>query len=282
MALASASRIIQPGRKIFRVLTASIRVLPDFIIIGAQRSGTTSLYSYLVAHPGVAPAFKKEVHFFDLNFRKGVGWYRGHFPTRVYRRWAERIRKHRILSGEATPYYLFHPHAPRRTFELVPRVRLLALLRNPVDRAYSHYQHERRRGRETLSFEEALAREAERLNGEMRRLLADEDYDSFNHRHYSYLSRGIYIEQVRAWTALFPREQMLILKSEDLFDDPERVMKQVYDFLELPPWAPAKWEKYHVEQYPEMDASMRGRLLEYFRLHNEKLSQYLGVNFDWE
>ena len=138
--------------KVYRAVTSPIRLLPDFLIIGTQRGGTTSLYHYLQAHPCIRPASTKEVHFFDTKFHKGLAWYRGHFPTRIEQSSVNRLHGHSLMTGEATALYLFHPHAPKRVAKALPFVKLIVLLRNPVDRALSHYYHAIKHGYETLSF----------------------------------------------------------------------------------------------------------------------------------
>ena len=154
-------------QKAFRVSTNPLRMMPDFIIIGTQKGGTTSLYRYLIEHPCVAPIYIKEPHFFDIYFYKGLQWYRAHFPTAVEKYYARHIQKHDLITGEASPYYLFHPQAARRVAKTLPKARLIVLLRNPIDRAYSQYQHQTRQdGVEPLTFEEALECEEKRLAGE--------------------------------------------------------------------------------------------------------------------
>lgn len=269
--------------KVGRGITSPLRLLPDFIVIGGKKCGTSSLYNYLAEHPGVAPAFRKEVHFFDNNpGRRGTLFYRAYFPTSLYRRRVERVRGTKLLTGEATPYYLFYPLAPRRVRDVVPDAKLIALLRNPVDRAYSHYHHEVRNGTEGLSFEEAIEREAERLGGEQERMLRSDGYDSASHRRYSYLSRGIYVDQIRNWRDHFPEEQLLILRSEDLFADPASVLSQTLDFLGLPPLEREEYSKDNKGSYLGMDPAIRGRLAEYFKPHNERLYKYLDRDFGWD
>lgn len=264
-----------------RVLTSWARSLPDFIIIGTQKGGTTSLYNYLIRHPSVAPAFNKEVHFFDLNFQKGIAWYRAHFPSLLYRSYANRRLGQDLITGESSPYYIFHPLAPERISKAIPHVRLIALLRNPVDRAYSHYQKAVRNGLEPLSFEDAIECEEERLRSETRRILTEESYYSFNHHRYSYLSRGIYVDQLEVWGRFFPDEQTLILKSEDFFADPRSVWERVLEFLDLPHWEPKAHQKHNFASYGKMDAVTRDRMIEYFEPHNQRLYEYLGVDYGW-
>jgi hypothetical protein len=253
--------------------------LPDFVIIGAQKCGTTFFYHLLSQHPLIESAASKELHFFDKYFDLGVEWYRRCFPTP---RWES---GRRTITGEATPYYMFHPLAPERMVKVVPQARLMVLLRNPVERAYSHHQQEVRKGAETLSFDEAIEAEKVRLRGEREKLLDEEHYASFEHQRLSYLSRGIYVDQLRHWTKFFPREQMLVLKSENFFKSPQDVLKLALDFLDLPTSkaAPSEMGTGRNESRYEgrMDPSTRRRLEEYFEPHNKRLYDYLGVDLGW-
>ena len=141
--------------------TALARIAPSFLVIGAQRSGSTALYRHLAAHPAILPPLRKEVHYFDFQYAKGRAWYLAHFPGIQ-----ERITgNYRAITFEASPYYMLHPLAPERIMAFNPDMKLIAILRDPVDRALSHYHHEARRGVETLTFEEAIAAEPERLAG---------------------------------------------------------------------------------------------------------------------
>jgi hypothetical protein len=258
--------------------TAPVRTLPDFVIIGAKKCGTTFLYQLLVQHPRVKPALAKEVHYFDLNFRKGDNWYRSHFPLQM-----RTSRKY--ITGEASPYYLFHPHAPRRASAVVPDAKLIVLLRNPVDRAYSHYQHQVKRvkgeARETLTFEEAMEAEERILSREVSKMHQDEYYRSLSHRTRSYLSRGIYIDQLLVWSGFFPKKQMLILKSEDLFNDTKNTLEGMLDFLEIPHWAPEAYSIPNKREYTGVSPLIRQRLEEYYKPHNQRLYEYLGVDLGW-
>ncbi|WP_343424724.1 sulfotransferase domain-containing protein [Candidatus Amarolinea dominans] len=267
-----------------RRLTSRLRRLPDFLIIGAQRGGTTSLFNYLAGHPAVAAVRDKELHYFDLNLSAGRGWYQAHFPLRLAR--AQRV-------GEATPMYLFHPAAPQAVQALLPRVKLIALLRNPVDRAYSHYQLERRSGRqgiESLSFADAVAAEQERLAGDMDRLQTDPASPGFAPMHFSYLARGLYVDQLQAWRRFFPAGQMLILRSEDFYEQPALIFRQVLDFLELPAWEPTAYRPFNqtggqisgqISDFSEKPAVF-GELAAFFRPHNRRLTDFLGRDFGWD
>lgn len=248
-----------------RIESAHLRQLPDFIIIGTQRGGTTSLYRYLTEHPEVGAAFRKEVHFFDRYFDKGMDWYRAHFP----------LQGEFPIVGEASPYYLFHPEAPARIAAAVPAARFIALLRNPVDRAHSQYHHKLKRGLETLTFEQALEQEGARLS-------VSNDPVGLPWRHHSYTARGLYAEQLRRWLDRFPRERLLIIKSEEFFAQPEAILHQTQAFLGLPPQTPSDFKAYHMAEYPAMDAATRRRLAEYFAPYNRQLYELVGRDLGWE
>lgn len=257
------------------------RLLPQFIIIGAQKAGTTSLYTYLTQHPNVRPAHQKEVHFFDLNFTQGLNWYRSNFSTR-FRQISETLKGKPFITGESSPYYLLHPLVPQRVAKVLPQVKLIVLLRNPVDRAYSHYHHNRKMGRESLSFADAIAAEPERLAGEREKILSDSTYNSFNYQHYSYLTRGFYLEQLQVWLEYFPRSQFLILHSESLSQQPSEIFLKTLEFLNLSAWEPAAYYPYYRNEYDPIDAKIREQLNEYFQEANQKLSEFLqqswGIN----
>jgi hypothetical protein len=265
----------------YRLLTSPIRMMPYFIVIGAHRGGTTSLYLYLQQHPLIIPSNTKEVHFFDVNFTKGLGWYKTHFPSLVRKYYIKQTRGEDIVTGEASPYYMFHPLAPKRILNEIPQVKLIAILRNPVDRAYSHYQHSIKRKTETLSFEEAIEKEEERTRGEVDKMLKNENYNSFPHRAHSYLARGIYIDQLKVWSSFFPKEQLLVIKSEDLYTNPSPTFKQVLKFLDLPEWEPKEYKEYNAGSYSKIEPSTRKKLSDYFEPHNQRLYEYLGTNFGW-
>jgi hypothetical protein len=187
-----------------------------------------------------------------------------------------------IITGEASPYYLFHPRVPARVATLLPHVKLIALLRNPVDRAYSHYQHEVSLGVEKLSFADAIEHEQERIGGEEHKLLTQDRYYSFNHQHYSYLSRGVYVDQLQRWDPYFPAERLLVIKSEDFYVEPGAAMSRITQFLEIPDWTLEQPSRYNALPYEPMDLGMRSRLQDYFAPHNQRLYNHLGGDFDWD
>jgi hypothetical protein len=249
--------------------------LPDFVIIGALKGGTSSLYGLLTRHPHVERAASKELHYFDRNFEKGIEWYRSQFPLP---RWKE---KRRSITGEATPEYLFHRSAPEMMAKVIPQARLIVLLRNPVDRAYSHYHNRVRIARETRSFEEAIEVEKEWLLAKEGAAPEYEPCTRVERPHVDYLSRGIYVDQLLRWSKHYSQQQMLVLKSEDLFERTLETLKLVLNFLDLPDWEPEAVKIPNEGRYEEMAPATRRRLEEYFEPHNRRLYEYLGVDFGW-
>ena len=265
------------------LLTRRFRLLPDFLIIGTQKGGTTSLFSWLSRHPNVGRPTAKEVEYFDVHFGNSVSWYRAHFPARRERVRSERAGAKPYLIGEATPSYLLDPRVPGRVASVLPKVKLIALLRNPVDRAYSLYQHRVDQGNESLSFEDAIAAEPERLRGEVERVHNDPSYESVPLREFCYAYGGMYADRLREWFDVFPRDRFLILRSEDLFTAPRECFTQALDFLALPHgWEPEAYAKINPGVYTDgMSRATRVRLIEHFRPHNRRLAELLGRDFDW-
>lgn len=261
-------------------------LLPSFLVIGAQRAGTTTLFDALRRHPDIVrptprePVIAgKEVRFFDKNFWRDVDWYRSFFQPSVRQRLGL-LRGTELVAGESTPYYLFHPIVPERVAATIPDVRLIALLRNPIERAYSHYQLARRNGREKLSFAEAVAVEEKRLAGTEKKL-RDPQARVWHHRAHSYVARGLYADQLERWLAYFPREQLLVLRAEDLFAQPDRILTEVLAFLGLRPLPLAKARHRNRAVYAPLDPEVRALLEERFAEPNRKLARLLGDEFTW-
>lgn len=256
---------------LWRRVAADRRRLPRLIIPGAMKAGTTSMFEYLRGHPQLRACRDKEVHYFDINFHRGDGWYASRFPR------CDATGRGPGLAFEASPYYLFEPRVPARVRELLPDVKLVILLRDPVDRAFSHYHNNRRLGREPLSFEDAIDAEPERLAGEEERLLTDPRATSLPHRRYSYLSRGHYHEQLLRWRACFPDGQLLVVDAGRLFESPHAVMAEVLGFLGVDQWVPANFAPRNEGRHAAtMRAETRERLTAYFEPHERKLEQLVG------
>jgi len=266
-------RSLARARLTMRLPTARARVLPDFLVLGTMRGGTSSLYRYLSSHPDVAPSLRKETEYFTLERGRGENWYRAHF-TLSARAAAHRYRTgHQLRAFEATPYYLADPGAPVRAAALVPSARLVVLLREPVARAYSHYQHMVRLGFETMSFDEAIKCEPDRITAS----------DKAHHR-FSYLSRGLYAEQIERWLDHFPRSQLLVLSSEDLYAHTAEVYGELLDFLGLDhrfPPAFANASAMGGMSSAKIDPALQATLFAYFEPHNERLVRLLGHHMPW-
>jgi hypothetical protein len=266
-------------------------VLPNFLIIGAQKSGTSALASYLRAHPQVFMPDRKELHFFDLHWSKGVAWYEAHFtkPEGV------------LAIGEASPPYLSDPESHERMAKVVPEAKLIAILRNPVDRAYSHYWHSRARRREPLEFEEALAAEADRIAAAPNPRIRD---------RYAYVARGMYLDQLLHLCQYYPRDALSVLTLDELGADPLGTYAKLCTFLGIDPsFAPShlgdtvytyrryrwKWAnrvlarvpkgalKQRLKKlnrtenaYPPMQPHVRARLIDLFREPNARLGDWLN------
>jgi hypothetical protein len=256
--------IARPGN---RVVAA-----PDFVIIGTQRGGTTSLHAYLSAHPQVMTPTTKELHFLTDRHERGLDWYLGQFPREL---------PPHVITGEATPYALFHPLAPQRLLEVAPAARAIVLLRNPVNRAYSHFLLERSRGDETIDFTDALDAEMERLEGEEARLERDPAYVSDPHKHASYVARGEYARQLERWFHVFPREQILVIRSEDLYERSAEALTQVANFLSINPDVTIPFTTHNQTSGPPLDRAIRRRLSNHFAPLNARLADLLGWDPDW-
>jgi len=264
--------LLETGRRAeLRMRIGQDRSLPDAVILGAQKCGTSSLHWYLTQHSGVIPPLRKEVHYFDVNFERGEHWYRAHFGR----------RSEHGLNFDASPYYLFHPLVAERMHALLPHAKLIVLLRDPVRRAYSQYWHERDKGRESLSFEDALKAEPERVDAAHRKLANGEIETSREHQIHSYVARGRYAEQLERWLARYPREQLLALRFEDLVKDPLAVLNQTLAYLGLPPMPEARLEARNTRHYPPMQPATAEMLRESFAAQNRRLEALLGQSMGW-
>lgn len=244
----------------YRRLTSSLRRLPEFIIIGAQKSGTSSLYYYLSQHPSLKLSVEKEIHYYNYYQQRGkdINWYKSFFPLRI-----KSINK---KTGEASPYYLFDENAAERLKRDIPDIKLIALLRNPIDRAYSAYNMNVTQGNHEhlQSFEQAIA-----------------NTDLSMEASQVYLLRGQYANHIKNWLKYFNRDQFLFIKSEELFKNPKSILKKVYKFLEIEEIYPNNLNAKEVGSYTELSAQTRAQLENHFKRHNQELVQLLGDEFRW-
>lgn len=262
---------VEVGRR-----TAGLRPTPDFIMIGAQRAGTTSLFRALMQHPDVArPTFHKGVNYFDVNYHQGMDWYRAHFPLRA------RARSGRPQVFEASGYYMYHPFAIERVAKALPDIKLVAMLRDPVERAYSAWKHEKARGFEWEDFPTALQLEDERLVGEVERIAADPAYESFSHRHHSYRHRGDYLGQLERVVDLLGRDRLHVLYSEDFFSDPAVEFARLADFLGLAHANDIAFGHYNARPSTSMPEGPRRELTEHYEQERSDLAKLVGRVPSW-
>jgi hypothetical protein len=263
-------------------LTHRARMLPGFLIVGAQRCGTTSMYRTLSQHPAILKAvLHKGIHYFDTGYDHGLGWYQGHFPLRAHAALVRRTSGDVPLTFESSPYYMFHPLAAQRILRDLPEVKLLVLVRDPVERAYSAYAHELRRGFETEPFERALELEDQRLAGEAERIISQPGYLSHSHQHNSYLTRGIYADQLERLEKLFGRDRLHVVDSGRFFTDPKPVYDGVLEFLGLRHHGYPVFEQYNSRARSPMPEALRTKLSEHFLPSDERLTPWLGQPPSW-
>lgn len=275
----NVKQVLKRSLRKYRLLTSSARVFPDFIIFGARRCGTTSLYTYLTQHPSVLPALRKETFYFDHFFEQGERWYRSHFPTRAEKALLRPWRGS-LVTGEATPGYLLDPFVPERIKRLMPDIKLIGVLRNPVDAVYSAYQFGIKRGTysaEEVVFEERILREQECLSGSVPCQCAPETVKHARH----FLSQYIYINQLQPWFDKFPRENILILISEELFGNPRQLFNSVQDFLEIPRHDLREYPVFNDNRYTQMAPALKKQLVDFYSPYNEKLANLIGRKLNW-
>jgi len=264
-----------------RRATAAARVRPTYLVIGAQKAGTSSLHHYLSQNPAVLTARVKEVQYFTKYYARGERWYRAQFPLVTHARAVRRRLGISPAVGEATAACLFDPRSPERVHAFDPAMKLIALIRDPIERAYSAFQMELRWGRETGTFEEALDREETDLPGVLERLRANPDVGVSSGLGRSYVARGLYADQLERWLQLFDRDQLLILMSDDLDRDPAGTLSRVAGFLGVPEWHLAEYPRRGVQEYAAMAPETRERLARTFAAHDRRLVELLGRELPW-
>lgn len=272
--------------------TAHWRPDPEFLIIGAKRGGSTSFYYDLLGHPQIAQLYPrpdylpkaaatKGVHYFDQNYERGEQWYRGHLPSTFVRARQARRVSAPVITGEASPYYLFHPGAAERAAELVPDAKIIAVLRDPVQRTYSHWKERRRGGFEDLEFAAALAAEDTRIGDVEERLRREPAFHSYAHEQLSYARQSEYATALARWYACFPSQQILILSSEDYYANPQATLDEAVDFLGLPRQPLASGEVRNAAAGDEIDPAVAAELKARFAPYNDQLRELTGRSLPW-
>jgi len=237
-------RMLARARLQARQPTGAVRILPDVLVVGAMRCGTSSLYRTLGAHPSVVPSLRKEIGYFSVDHARGENWYRAHFPT-VATRAAYALLGRSLLTFECTPDYLLSQHAPRRAKALLPDAKIIVLLRDPVERAFSHYKHIVAHKTETLSFKDALAAEDERIRRELDDETRSPDAPMGKHLlRFSLRRRGHYKEQLARWLEHYDGSRVLVADADGFFSNPAALFDRVLSFVGLPSWMPSEFKNY--------------------------------------
>jgi len=257
-------------------ITTRLRALPNFIIIGTAKGGTTSLFEYLSKHPRVFPPLRKQVKYFYYNYALGFDWYQAHFPLR------RKLNSRQSITGEATPNYMFRAEAIQRIAMALPNIKLIALLRNPVERAYSHYNYIQQVSKETLSFDDAINKEINALDGNTKKTADETEHSQQIYPHRNYIARGRYIEQIPRLYKFFSDENILILKSEDFFTDTPTIFQKTLKFLDLPAWELNNYTIFKKGKYSEINPETRNKLEQYYHPYNQELYEFLNRDFGWE
>ncbi|MDX5449056.1 MAG: sulfotransferase domain-containing protein [Bacteroidota bacterium] len=233
------------------------------------------MFDHISQHPKVLPSSRKEVQFFGTRYRNGWNWYRSHFPLSLGTKG--------FLTGESTPYYLFHPMAPSLIASRMKDLRIIVMLRNPVERAYSHFKMQQRNGVETFrSFQEAIDAEDERIRSHMDKVSIDPYYYSEDHLRFAYLHRGLYGQQLERWFSFFPRENFHFIKSEDFFQDPQKALFGVQDFLDLDRMDPGTLKPKNQGNYSISDFTLPEDWRDRYFEDMKKLKSLTGIDFNWD
>lgn len=262
-------------------ITGPLRVLPDSIVIGVGRGGTTSLFHYLGQHKCIRKSAYDEIGFFDDNFHLGLNWYRSMFPTKFTKKSIER-KYGKFIAYEVTPWYIRRPWDARRIHDLIPNVKLIAVLRNPVDRAYSHYHLARRIRGLTTSFEDVIEDDMKKIKEYREKKGKIDDIYFKTIVQNSFLARGFYAEQLEQWYRIFNREQILAVPSEDLSEKTQETLNKIFTFLDLLPENIPNLEKVNVAKYPPMEQNTRTKLLDFYTGYNRDLFNMLNQEFPWQ
>jgi len=270
------------AHNVYCSLTGSFHSLPDFYIIGAAKCGTTSLYQYLIRHPSVNPGIGKEIHYFEELYYRGENWYRACFPFEFQKFFSKLMNNEIMMSGDSTPRYIDHPLVPNRINKLTPNAKFIVMLRNPIDRAFSHYNMNIKHKYETLSFEDAIKNEPDRINGELD-MMEKTGKVSYKYYLYAYLDRGIYVERLKQWMKIFPKENFFIIRSEDFFEDPSGYYHKTLEFLNLSKFELDKYGTHMGGRYndTQIESKTRKKLESFFKPHNDELNSFLKRDFRW-
>ena len=265
-------------RHIFAI-TGFIRVIPDFLVIGAKRCGTTSLYQHLPEHPCISKSPYDNMGFFNDNFHLGVNWYKSFFPT-TFTRKKIKSKFGNFLAFDVTTKYMEEESTANNVYQTKPNMKIIIILRNPVDRAYSQYHLSVRQTAERRSFEDVVEENMNRLNKE-----SHEHYEikpRFSAKEDNYLKKGLYALQLRYWLKIFPRENILTVSTEEFESNQQIIYNKIFEFLNISKFEVKNTKKMEKGNYQPIKSETRNLLLDYFRPHNHELFELINMEFDWD
>lgn len=272
----------------FHLITNNMRVLPDFIIIGSGRAGTTALYSYLIQHPQIMKCFTHndekvaDLHFFEYMISKKIGWYRSHFPTKIFKKIKELKSGKKCITGEFTSTYMYHEHVPQRIINTIPKTKILVILRNPIDKIYSTYCQQFSFNEYLSNFEETIQSEIDRMKifqKSPNKRIFNENIDSIV--TCNILRHGIYYNYLKKWFEIFPENQIMVIDSKKLNNDTINCIKEVFNFLNIEEIEINDVSKINKGNYNRIDNKTRDELISFFKPYNKKLNKLLKTNFEW-
>lgn len=263
----------------YYAITGPTRVLPDFLIIGAKRCGTTSLFSHLPEHPSISKSHHDNMGFFNDNFHLGVNWYKSFFPTISHK---IKIQKQygKFLAFDVTTRYMESKTTAENIKKTKPDMKIIIMLRNPVDRAYSQFNVSVKEKAERLDFEKAISEEISRLNYELDESQRKSLEFSISDRHY--IKKGLYAKQLKPWFDIFSKENILVLSTEEFKRNGREIYKEIFSFLDIPDFKINGKEMMEKGDYLPMKVNTRKILLDFFREHNEELFELIGKKFEWD
>ncbi len=257
--------------RLYEKILAPLRSLPDFLIIGAPKCGTTSLFEYLSKNPYIKRPIYKEIHFFSskLYHCYGLNYYKSFFPTKLHKFICKFIYNRKVSSFEASTSYFDDELTPKRVFSIMPYVKIILLLRNPIDRAYSHYNMLKRFNQISISFERTIKQEKR-----------------------EFLGIGTYIHPIKRWNEYFDLNDIFIIKSEEFFENPSKILSALYKFLKIPNYTLKRFRVYRsankedsgnkkAMDYDKLNEETRKELYNFFFPYNQLLYKYLGRDFQW-
>ena len=242
---------------------------PKFMVIGAEKSGTTSLYHYLNQHPQFLPSIEKELDFFDIEYNRGIDWYLAHFPPLP--------EQYKFITGEVSANYIYSPQAPQRVWDLFPELKLIVILRNPVARTISRYHMLLNQGSPKQPLEQAINQEINNISAAIES--GEIPWQVLNRNRN--VGNSLYIYHLKRWLKVFPREQLLVLKSEEFYQNPATTLEKIFAYLEVPNHQLPNYQKYNAGSYGAISEEITNKLADFFAPHNQQLADYLEIDFNW-